>query len=53
LWEKLQKIWYSIEAHIVQKLIMSMPQKLLMFIKQKVAMHNGSTNVYQAKGGYA
>jgi hypothetical protein len=38
LWEKLQEIWYSIEVHIVRKLIISMLQR--------------ATDVYQAKGGY-
>jgi hypothetical protein len=38
LWEKLQKIGYSIEVHAVRKLIM--------FMLQRVA------DVYQAKGGY-
>jgi hypothetical protein len=38
LWEKLQEIWYSINIHIVKKLIMYMLQKVVDF--------------YQAKGDY-
>jgi hypothetical protein len=38
LWKKLQEIWYSIEVHILRKLIMPMPQRAI--------------DVYQAKGGY-
>jgi transposase len=38
LWEKLQEIWYSIEVHIVRKLIMSMLQK--------------AADVYQVKNGF-
>jgi hypothetical protein len=38
LWKKLQEIWNSIEVHIVRKLIIFMPQRVV--------------NVYQARSGY-